>query len=98
MLERLDLVMPLVARRIFWWRLWLATPLLTRIIYTPKFLRMLFTCLPLRDSTPAKPRFREALFFSKKWFPLARRRITLPVLVTLMRFLVPLCVFSFGTI
>jgi hypothetical protein len=88
--------MPLVARRIFWWRLWLATPLLTRIFYTPKFLRILFTCLPLIVSTPAKPRLRLALFFSRKWFPEARLRKNLPVLVTLTRFFVPLWVFSFG--
>jgi hypothetical protein len=88
--------MPLVARLIFWCFLCEATPLLTRIFYTPKFLRTLLTCLPVNVSTPAKPRLREALFFSKKWLPLARRRKTLPVLVTFIRFLVPLCVFSFG--
>jgi hypothetical protein len=47
---------------------------------------------------PANLRLRLALFFSKKWLPDARRRKTLPVLVTLIRFLVPLWVFNLGII
>jgi len=41
-------------------------------------------------------RLRDLLFFESMWFPNARRRVSLPVLVSLMRLAVPLWVFIFG--
>ena len=41
-------------------------------------------------------RLRDLLFLESMWFPNARRRVSLPVLVSLMRLAVPLWVFIFG--
>lgn len=41
-------------------------------------------------------RLRLLLFFESIWLPNARRRVSLPVLVSLMRLAVPLWVFIFG--
>ena len=54
--------------------------------------------LPFTTAVVLMFRLRDLLFFESMWFPNARRRVSLPVLVSLMRLAVPLWVFIFGII
>ena len=52
--------------------------------------------LPFTTAVVLMFRLRDLLFLESMWFPNARRRVSLPVLVSLMRLAVPLWVFIFG--
>src|SRR5690554_4950847 len=74
-LARWAWVMPLVARRIFLWVLWAATPRFTRILfYTPKFRLIDLRPALVTVEPEAMRRLRAALFFCKRWLPNARPR------------------------
>lgn len=57
---------------------------------------MFFAVDPVTTAVVLIDRLRLLLFFESMWFPKARLRVSLPVLVILIRFAVPLWVFSFG--
>jgi len=66
------------------------------MVYTPSTRLTFFAMLPVTVAVVLMLRLRALLFFESMWFPNARRRVSLPVLVSLMRLAVPLWVFIFG--
>lgn len=90
--------MPLAALRIFLCFARAVTPRLTRMGYAPIARRIFFAIEPVTFAVVLMARLRLFDFLAKKCPLNARRRVILPVLVSLMRFAVPLWVFSFGII
>lgn len=68
------------------------------MIYTPRARLTFRAILPVTIAVVPIARLRLPLFFARRWLPNARRRVSLPVLVSLIRFAVPLWVFNFGII